>query len=281
MDISEIPDEAFNAVTGDHKPTASALKKRNKAERAGQTSMELRESPESYEISPKAANVMRELTGMPQDTVVEVQAKARAYSEYLSSEEYARKKLDYDLWTAAFFWQIKEDPRGAAIVAPTQGELARLRRGEKLNPELVRRVKELAERLRFFHWALEYPEVFEQGGFDVNLSNPPWERPEFHDDEYWRSDPYIAEAPNVSVRLRRIKEYRQSGDPIMNARVREYDSLKHDSEAESKFLRESGRFQFTATGKFNYYAVFSELLRNLLSSRWVRWNCCANGHCDR
>ncbi len=266
VDISEIPDEAFNPVTGDHKPTASALKKRNKAERAGQTSMELRESRESYEISSNAAEVMRGLTEMPQETVVEVQAKAQAYSQYLSSEEYARKKLEYDLWTAAFFWQIKEDPRAAAIVAPTQGELARLRRGEKLNPELVRGVQELAERLRFFHWALEYPEVFEQGGFDVNLSNPPWERIKLQEEEFFAArDPEIATAPNKAARQKLIDAL-----PKKNvALAQEFENAKHDAEATSKFMRHSGRFPLTAVGDVNTYAIFTEHACNLLN---------ANGH---
>jgi len=32
------------------------------------------------------------------------------------------------------------------------------------------------ERERFFHWELEFPEVFAAGGFDCVLGNPPWER---------------------------------------------------------------------------------------------------------
>jgi hypothetical protein len=33
---------------------------------------------------------------------------------------------------------------------------------------------ELAQKHRFFHWELEFPEVFKQGGFDVVLGNPPF-----------------------------------------------------------------------------------------------------------
>src|SRR5581483_10737359 len=32
------------------------------------------------------------------------------------------------------------------------------------------------ERERFFHWELEFPEVFAAGGFDCVLGNPPWEK---------------------------------------------------------------------------------------------------------
>jgi len=82
MDVGEIPDEAFNPVTGDHKPTASALKKVNKQERAGQTTMELRESREGYDVSTIAAERMRELDAMPQETAQQVQQKSRVYGHY-------------------------------------------------------------------------------------------------------------------------------------------------------------------------------------------------------
>ena len=38
-------------------------------------------------------------------------------------------------------------------------------------------VRDLAENLRFFHWELEFPDVFipERGGFDAIIGNPPWE----------------------------------------------------------------------------------------------------------
>ncbi|MCL4528589.1 MAG: hypothetical protein M1282_04160 [Chloroflexi bacterium] len=263
MDIDEIPDEAFNPVTGDHRPTANTLKKRNKPERAGQASMELRESREAYDTLPKAAERMRELNAMPEETAAQVHAKGEAYQEFLESEEYARKKLEYNLWTAAFFWQIKEDAHGAAITAPTQGELARLRRGEKLNLDLVRGVQALAERLRFFHWELEFPEVFEQGGFNANLSNPPWERIKLQEEEFFAArDPAIATAPNKAARQKLIDAL-----PKKNAALaREFEDAKHDAEATSKFVRESKRFPLTAIGDVNTYALFAEHARTMLNA---------------
>jgi hypothetical protein len=35
---------------------------------------------------------------------------------------------------------------------------------------------QVRERERFFHWELEFPEVFAAGGFDCVLGNPPWEK---------------------------------------------------------------------------------------------------------
>lgn len=261
MDISEIPDEAFNPVTGDHKPTASALKKRNKAERAGQLSLDLTATPLADDLLHRVTERARQLNAMPEETATQVQAKGEAYRQFLASEEYARKKLEYDLWTAAFFWQIKQDPRGATILAPTQGELARLRRGERLNPELVRQVQTLAERLRFFHWELEFPEVFEQGGFDANLSNPPWERLNLEEQQFFaQMRPDIGKA-STTERRQLIKQLEARDDPI----YQQYVASKWESETEIKFALSSGSFPFVTQSRLNTYALFVQRARNLIA----------------
>ena len=65
---------------------------------------------------------------MPEDDPAQVQAKAQAYTEYQQTKEYIQNRLEYDLWTAAFFWPI---PKGNAehMLAPTQQELIMLRSG--------------------------------------------------------------------------------------------------------------------------------------------------------
>lgn len=44
------------------------------------------------------------------------------------------------------------------------------------NPWLQRCV-EIADRQGFFHWELDFATVFSQGGFDLQVGNPPWVRP--------------------------------------------------------------------------------------------------------
>ena len=36
-----------------------------------------------------------------------------------------------------------------------------------------------------FHWELSFPHVFERGGFDVVLGNPPWERLKLQEQEFF------------------------------------------------------------------------------------------------
>jgi hypothetical protein len=43
-------------------------------------------------------------------------------------------------------------------------------------------VREIAERHRFFHWQLEFADIFEdRGGFDLMLGNPPWIKIEWNE----------------------------------------------------------------------------------------------------
>jgi Eco57I restriction-modification methylase len=255
LDISEIPDEAFNPVTGDHKPTASALKKRNKAERKGQESLRLTVLNTLEDLSGWVAEHARQVSAMPEESVPQLHSKEHAYQDFRQSPEYKRRKLEYDLWTAAFFWPIKEPENALDIVAPTQSELARLRLGEPLNPELVHVIHKLADRLRFFHWPLEFPEVFDQGGFKCVLSNPPWERIKLQEEEFFATrDPNIANAPNKAARQKLIDALPESNAAF----AREFEDAKHEAEATSRFVRESNRFPRTSVGDVNTYAIFAE-----------------------
>ncbi|MGW2037237.1 Eco57I restriction-modification methylase domain-containing protein [Streptomyces virginiae] len=40
----------------------------------------------------------------------------------------------------------------------------------------------LAEQQGFFHWELEFAQVFARGGFDLQVGNPPWVRPQWQED---------------------------------------------------------------------------------------------------
>ncbi|MFF3974677.1 class I SAM-dependent DNA methyltransferase [Streptomyces rubiginosohelvolus] len=49
------------------------------------------------------------------------------------------------------------------------------------------RSKDIATQQGFFHWELEYAQVFERGGYDLQVGNPPWVRPD------WQEDGVLAE----------------------------------------------------------------------------------------
>ncbi|MEI7849124.1 MAG: DNA methyltransferase, partial [Chloroflexota bacterium] len=296
----EIPDEAFNAVTGDHKPTAALLKKRNKQERAGQESLFITVLKSQEDLDAWLAERTRELEGMPEDDAAQVQAKAEAYKQVNTSNQYQKQKQVADLWTAAFFWQIKES-KGAAleIVAPTQGQLRRLRAGNQTQTGLLERVTQLSLDNNFFHWPLAFPDVFmgdgnrqsgagsrqSEGeaaahsplsnphsllpdlrpfGFDCVLGNPPWERIKLQEEEFFaQRDPEIATAANKAARQKLIDLLTKSNPAL----AQEFENAKHAAECSSKFMRASDRYQLTAVGDVNTYALFAGHGRDLMSAK--------------
>ena len=92
--------------------------------------------------------------------------RARIYrDELVGSAAYRSLKCAMDLWCACWFWPAEEleyAPLPTAFVSPkTETRAIAVR---------VAAVK------RFFHWELEFPDVFRSSGagFDALIGNPPW-----------------------------------------------------------------------------------------------------------
>ena len=81
----------------------------------------------------------------------------------------------------------------------------------------------LTERYQFFHWHVAFPDVFRvpddrksaaneqtgwDGGFDVVLGNPPWERIKMQEKEWFAERaPEIADASNAATQEKLITNY--------------------------------------------------------------------------
>ncbi len=286
LDIGEAPDDAFQPLTGDDKKTATALRARNRRERGGQGSF-LREMFAEAEETTAAEleHELAEIETLDEDDLETVALKAEVFQDYLDSPAYRRKRDEYDLWTAAFFWPI---PAGDAemMLAPTVAELDKRRRYWTENEPLTQQARQIAQRHRFFHWELAFPTVFRrapdpkgfigdslhtatraanpwglEGGFDVVLSNPPWERIKLQEKEWFASrSPEIAAAPNAAARKRMIAALEQE-DPALYA---PYLADLRAAEGESAFIRTSGKYPLCGRGDVNTYAVFAELARQVL-----------------
>jgi len=265
LDISqlEVPDEAFNPVTGDDRAMAAFLKKRNKNEREGKefivTVLKTREDLDHW-----IAERSRGVEAMPEASAADVQAKAQAYADLQESVEVHRQRQAADFWTAAFYWKIIAPASKAyEIAAPTQGQLKRLRSDREVHAGLPEQVRRLSRAVNFFHWSLEYAEVTAAGGFDCVLGNPPWERIKLQEEEFFASrDPQIAAAPNKAARARLIKALEET-NPVL---FQEFEDARHAAECASKFVRQSSRYPLTAVGDVNTYALFAEHFRNLTNA---------------
>ncbi|MER6345735.1 hypothetical protein ACWC10_14730 [Streptomyces sp. NPDC001595] len=85
----------------------------------------------------------------------------------------------------------------------------------------MRVVRDIAEEQGFLHWELDFAGVFagEAGGFDLQVGNPPWVRPE------WKEDPVLAEYEPwfmLTEKPKAEEKSRRRGDELAREEVREY-----------------------------------------------------------
>jgi hypothetical protein len=108
---------------------------------------------------------------------------------------------------------------------------------------------------------LEFPEVFEVGGFDCVLGNPPWERIQVEEQSFFTNrDQQIASATGVK-RKEYIRKLKETKPDLYN----EFEKHRKDVEAIDKFIKTASRYPLTGSGKMNTYAIFSELCYSILS----------------
>jgi len=257
-----LPDDAFTAIEGDDKKFCSALKRRNKQERGGQTDMlHLMAAEPAVEYDSLAART-RGIDEAPDDTIDAIRRKAEQFHRLVVSPEYRHAQQIADAWCAAFVWPKRADAPADPLTTDT------LRRVEADTNALTGNQRDEVERLtnqyQFFHWHLAFPEVFANGGFDCVLGNPPWERVKLQEKEWFAErSPEIANAPNAAARKRLI-EALKAGDPTLYQQFLD-DSRK--AEGESHLMRNSGRYPLCGRGDINVYTVFAEGMRTLLNDR--------------
>lgn len=83
------------------------------------------------------------------------------------SDAFQKLRQAFDLWCAIWFWSGQYLDKD--LIAPTPNHF--------FNPsEQVRKIaNNIAKEFRFFHWEIEFPDVFAGAGFDAVIGNPPWE----------------------------------------------------------------------------------------------------------
>ncbi|MCI4042320.1 DNA methyltransferase [Streptomyces sp. TRM75563] len=272
-----IPDEAFKPIEGDDKKFAKALEKQNRLERGGQHGLF------DLDTDAKVANTvfaisLRHIMGASSDTLTAVRRQEAAYQSWSKSAQYVQALHVADAWCAAYMWPKKAD----APLAVTDGIFRELQNPtadaapQSTHSEIIR----LRDQYRFFHWHLEFPEVFSvpepgaevedaagwTGGFDCVLGNPPWERIKLQEQEFFaQRDAAIAAAKNAAVRKKQISALKDSSEGTQL--YAEFEAAKRRAEGESHFMRNSGRYPLTGRGDINTYAVFAETDRALTGPR--------------
>ena len=193
-----IPDKAFDPLEGDDKATARELARRNREERGGIRDLQ-RWDPDALLQDLNLQS--RALDAIPDDSPGAIHRKKDLYQREHSSPAWQRQKQACDLWTAAFFQPLQPDQP-----AITTARLAENMAGNTIDGRLSGIARTFSDLQPFFHWPLEFPEVFADGGFDVVLSNPPWEHVELKEQEFFAvRDARVALAGTKAERTQLIR----------------------------------------------------------------------------
>ena len=246
-----VPDAAWVALEGDDRTIARALKRRNKEDITGQQRLQFERRDGSTALHEAIDTVEQ----APDTDAASLADKERQWDALLASEAYEHEKLVADAWCAAFLWP-KTDTGAAFEAAPTTTVWRALRERDGAPPdELVATTRRIAKDYGLFHWELAFPHVFERGGFDVVLGNPPWERVKLQQQEFFaKRDPSIAKAQNAAARKRLIAALPIT-DPALWMDWRDASRI---ARGQSHFVRQSGRYPLCGRGDVNTYALFAE-----------------------
>ncbi|MCF7992140.1 MAG: hypothetical protein K9M02_17005 [Thiohalocapsa sp.] len=146
--------------------------------------------------------VFRRLHALP---VHETEKRAEVYqNKIVNNPAYGALKDRLDLWCALWFW-----PGDALATAPLP------RQFQNPGEEALALARQVAAEHRFFHWELEFPDVFtpDRTGFDGVIGNPPWEIQKPNSQEFFSNiDPFYRTYGNQDALAKQLDYFRDEQD---------------------------------------------------------------------
>lgn len=178
-----IADEAFKTLPCDDKTLTKALRDKNVRERKARNSegqqvkadFEKTTNDSVHEAMAEYKTFMQQ----PETTPEEIERKARAYRKFIDGKGYGFLKAMADTQVAQFFIPKTEKHKNQLL---TDAEYRLILMGHQGWQDRRIAMAAISQQKRFFHWFLEFPEVFQgadteqgrSGGFDCILGNPPF-----------------------------------------------------------------------------------------------------------
>jgi hypothetical protein len=182
----------------------------------------------SFDDALGAAIAIRRGIAMdPGDTIEQVRAKEHALSTlHFGDTALTRWKAVADLWCSGWFRDPGDRRAFRAMFSALADEVlsGRAMLPANLGRAMMASGRAIAEAQRFFHWPMEFPEVFygeggeslANAGFDAVVGNPPWEMLRGDRGDSTARDRARAAASRLSDFVRGSGVYRLQGDGHMN-----------------------------------------------------------------
>ena len=303
MLIDGVPKEA---LTAEDRPALNAIRKLNQEAingiNATLTSRELSlglDNPfgvehmttEQIGLAEKVAMISR----LPENSLEQQQVKQLQWEDLMRSPRVDCLRRACDIHTYAFYRTVlhsevlqrrnenteeeevlaeAEVPYTKTVVRALQeiDVMEKVERGEQmpyykqLSSRFKTEVANAAQEHRYFHWCVEFPEVFAyDGGFDVMCGNPPWDKLQMEDEKWFvGKDENIVNAANQAARDRMILSLQQTNPSLYN----QYVKARADIGRQSNFIKNSNRFSLCNRGKIELSSLFAEWCMNSSKEAW-------------
>ncbi len=165
-----IATEAFKTLPGDDKDLATTFRKKNEAERKTKGQLGTYDLSKVDDSLKGLRKEFADFTSLPESTPEEIAAKAAAYQKLTNGAKWWRLKNLADLQVSQFF--IPKTIENKDGLTTDKQYRTYLNSGTQILDRGASLSK--AEEKKIFHWFLEFPQVFGEGGFDCILGNPPY-----------------------------------------------------------------------------------------------------------
>ena len=236
------------------------------------------------------AGKVKEINDLPEDSLLQELTKQSKWEELMQSPRVECLRRACDIYVYSFYKQFHATDLASEFDDETEtftpfnipytrtvyNALQEIKyldysteemEGLQVLPDSFKQeVNEVAQANRFFHWCVEFPEVFaDGGGFDVMCGNPPWDKLQMEDEKWFvDKDDSIVHAANQAARDKRIAQLKENNPALYN----EYKTAREPVSSQSNYVKNSGRFPLTAIGKIDLYPLFAEHCLNCSKEAW-------------
>ncbi|MGN0828780.1 MAG: Eco57I restriction-modification methylase domain-containing protein [Akkermansia sp.] len=253
-----VPADAYKCLPGDDAEVCKALAAANRKHAKD------RVDKATAPYLPYKPQILIEDDNMPEDSPSQVQAIAEAWQEQQKELLHSTDAVIADLWIGAFLVT-----KSCITAVPTTGLIDDFLHGvaDSEHPAVIA-AQQACRQADVFHWHLAFPEVFQNGGFDCVLGNPPWERAKIQEKEWFANRcEAVAKASNAAARKRLIDALGKGELPGMEPAAQvnlhaEFHQALHLAGACSLFFhvgaKDGGRYPLSGVGDVNMYALFAE-----------------------
>lgn len=250
-----IPDNAFTSIKGDDKSVAKNLKNQNKKERENRSLV-------SFDTALNILTASRhQVNAIADDRPEDIRKKKELFSAFQQEGTvWCKDKTACDLWTAAFFVELLKENIQQHSIPTTEIVRQYLSGVVSANAPQVQLSRELTKQYKFFHWQLEFPEVFATGGFDCVLGNPPWDMIKENSDEFFSFY-------NSGFRRLNSKDKKNRIKGLCNNQEIAFKWANYEKHFNSltKYFKESSSYQYQGSGHLNAFKLFTERYYQLLA----------------